>query len=47
MQVNRERLEALLADQAVKPLEVIDRYDEAGHPAGTHVILRLPARLSF
>lgn len=47
MEVTRERLESLLTGRKLVALEVIDLADETGRPAGTRVILRIPAELSF
>jgi ligand-binding sensor domain-containing protein len=47
MEVNRQRLESLLAGRQLKALEVIDLTGEEGRAAGTRVILRIPVKLSF
>ena len=41
LKVTEERLNLLKTDQPLKPLEIIDLYDENGKAAGTKVIIRI------
>ena len=45
--VNRQRLEALNVKKGYTAFELIDLEDEAGNPAGTKVVIRLPCENRF